>query len=169
MHEKIVHSFMALCFSILPLFCLTTPVSAQLDAALVTDTIPSEMHPGETRRLSVTMQNTGSEVWTGTDFRLASQNTPADLWLYQSFVLEESDIINPGNQKTFTFYLKAPVTPDTYDSFWQIKGHPIAFFLVKLLQTAFLLTLRSPLNGMHHLLVTHFQRSFIPGNRDWFP
>ena len=63
------------------IFCMASPAFAQLGATLIDDNIPSEMHPGETRRLSVTMENTGNEAWTGlvgeeNDFRLASQNYP---------------------------------------------------------------------------------------------
>ena len=67
----------------LGIFCLASPAFAQLDAALDSDNIPTEMHPGETRRLSVTMENSGSVPWVDDDFRLASQNTPGDLWSYR--------------------------------------------------------------------------------------
>ena len=108
-------------FVFITLFCLTSNASTTLDAQLISDNIPGEMHPGERRRLTVVMENTGDEPWIGTDFRFQSISNPSDTWSFTTFLLEDDDNIAPGQQKSFIIYLDAPSTPGTYESKWQMK------------------------------------------------
>jgi hypothetical protein len=105
------------------ILCMTSPAFAILDATLVSDTIPSELHPGEIRRIEVTMQNTGDEAWVYTPFRLQSITTPEDRWGTTSYALDSDETINPGATKTFILYLEAPITPGNYESQWQMKDN----------------------------------------------
>ena len=108
-------------FVFITLFCLTSNASTTLDAQLISDNIPGEMHPGERRRLTVVMENTGDEPWIGTDFRFQIISNPSDTWSFTTFLLEDDDNIAPGQQKRFIIYLDAPSTPGTYESKWQMK------------------------------------------------
>ena len=103
-------------------FCIISPSFAQLDAQWVSDNIPSEMHPGETRRLIVTMNNNGSVTWVNPGFELQSINTPENLWFYPNALLPSTlSVVNPGENVDITLYLQAPDTPGTYDSEWQME------------------------------------------------
>ena len=108
------------------LICLTTPSFAVFDATLVSDTIPTEMHPGEIRRVEVTMQNTGDEAWVDIPFRLQSITTPADRWGESIYALDAGETINPTESKTFILYLEAPLIGGTYESQWQMKNNNTA-------------------------------------------
>ena len=102
-------------------FCVVTSSYAELNALFVSDNIPSEMHPGERRRLNVVMENTGDEAWSGIGFRLRSISDPLDIWSWTtSYIIDDGITIYPGNQKEFILYLDAPNIPGTYESRWQM-------------------------------------------------
>ena len=107
----------------LSIFCVAAPSLSQFNAAHVGGTIPTELHPGEIRRVEITMQNTGVEAWVDTPFRLQSITTPVDRWGRSSYALDSGETINPSETKTFVLYLEAPMTPGTYGSQWQMKNN----------------------------------------------
>ena len=90
----------------------------------MSDTLPTELYPGEPRLIEIVIENTGSGDWTGNRYSLSSrQNTPEDLWdtiLYN--MLGDTETISPTEQKTFTFIITAPSTEDTYDCNWQMMN-----------------------------------------------
>lgn len=75
-------------------------------------TLPSSLAPGETRTVTVTVQNTGSQTWPASEAFLRSQDSPAGLWGHTSTTL--TTVVAPGATRSFTFGIKAPTTPGTY-------------------------------------------------------
>ena len=82
-----------------------------LDAAVVSDTVPSTVAPSDILEVSVTMENTGTETWQpGTHF-LYSENTPINLWGVT--IIDVPGTIAQGQQATFTFPMRVSSTPAT--------------------------------------------------------
>jgi cysteine-rich repeat protein len=110
-----------------PLIDLPVTVSASappLGAAVVSQTLPSRMTAGGSYNFQITMQNTGGQAWTGTPFKLYSQNAPGGLWGNLQSVLGASETISPGASRVFNIPILAPATPGTYTSAWRMFQSP---------------------------------------------
>jgi len=105
--------------SALILFCsigfASGNAAADWNAAVQGHTIPSTMRPGEVREVSVTMLNTGTDTWTRSWDLLYSRNVPENFWGIFGNYLNEGEAIDPGESKTFTFFISAPDTPGSYN------------------------------------------------------
>jgi hypothetical protein len=92
------------------------------DAQFVSQSVPLEMEADRVYRISITMKNNGTTTWTRADnYKLGSQN-PQDntLWGMGRVLLESNESIALGHQKTFTFGIRAPSTPGTYNFQWRM-------------------------------------------------
>jgi cysteine-rich repeat protein len=106
--------------------CVDVPITvtgastAALNASLVSQDFPATLAPGEARTVTVVMQNTGSEAWTGgSTYVLASQNSPASLW--GTTLASLSADTAPGANGTFVFTVTAPTTPGSYRHVWRMR------------------------------------------------
>ncbi len=88
-------------------------------AVIENTTVPAAMTAGQSYTVSVTVKNTGSETWTAAQgYKLVPL---ADGSLFTSAQgLDPNDQIAPGQEKTFTFTMKAPATVGTYNLDWQM-------------------------------------------------
>ena len=96
------------------------PTQAPLDAAFVSQNVPTAMTPGQIYIASITMANTGATPWT-TDrlFRLGAQNPANNLtWSVNRVGLPSN--IAAGATATFDFQVLAPTTPGAYNFQWQM-------------------------------------------------
>ena len=87
-------------------------------AAFVSQTVPTLMAPGTTATATITLRNTGSNTWSEAQhYRLASIN-PQDngTWNLRRVFLPNP--IPPGALCTFTFPIRAPLTPGNYNFQW---------------------------------------------------
>ena len=95
---------------------VTSPLS--VDAAVVSDTIPSVMVPGQSYNVTVTMQNTGTMPWTETDtIRLGPVGDSAgDAYLFNPgrIKIPAGTTVAPGQRYEFGFTMTAPSTARTY-------------------------------------------------------
>ena len=107
------------------------PAAAANGSALVSQDVPVTMVVGQTRTVSVVLQNTGTTTWTAAaGYRLGTQN-PQDntLWTGASRVLlGGAESISPGQQKTFTFTITAPGTAGTYNFQWRMLQEGVEWF-----------------------------------------
>jgi type 1 fimbria pilin len=80
------------------------------------------MIAGRARKASITMKNTGTTAWTrDTEYTLASQNPANNLnWGVVQVELAHGESIAPGRAKTFTFTIKVPTKPGTYNFQWRM-------------------------------------------------
>ncbi len=97
-------------------------------AAFVSQAMPSLMATGATARASITLRNTGTNTWSeAARYRLGSV-TPGDnrIWGLNRVYLPAS--VAPGGTVTFSFPIKAPVTPGAYDCQWQMVREGVSHF-----------------------------------------
>lgn len=100
---------------------VSNSVQANYDATLVSQTIPSSTTRGRSATFSLTFENTGSQAWSGSDFRLLSVNSPVGLWGVSNVPLGGAETVAPGAQKTFSFTVQAPTTAGSYSSAWRME------------------------------------------------
>lgn len=100
---------------------VSATVVPQWGCTLVSSTLPSSLGPGENRRISVTVQNTGTETWPAQNMKLASRDNPANLWGATNADLTTA--VAPGETATFDFNLKAPSSPGTYSFLRDMKNY----------------------------------------------
>ena len=96
----------------------------------VSQTVPQTMTAEQTYSGSITFENIGTNNWSEADkFRLGSQN-PQDngIWREGRVYLAAGESIAPGQAKTFTFDVKAPATPGTYNFQWQMVQDGVEWF-----------------------------------------
>lgn len=100
--------------------------SPELDSAVVSNTFPATpVAPSEARSVSVTFQNTGTQTWTaGTAFALDAGHAPADLLGSGSVRRYLTTAVAPGASGTFTFTIRAPATPNTYNIVYRLRKMP---------------------------------------------
>ena len=92
------------------------------DAAFVWQSVPTAMTAGQPYAVSVTMRNTGVNIWTGTansGYRLGAQN-PQDstAWGVTRVPLPGAHL--PGSEVTFVFTVRAPSTPGVHHFQWRM-------------------------------------------------
>ncbi|MFH1148329.1 MAG: NBR1-Ig-like domain-containing protein, partial [Pseudomonadota bacterium] len=101
------------------------------DARFISQSVPSGLSAGETATVSVTMKNNGTNTWTpGAGYKLGTQN-PQDntVWGFGTRVdLAEGESIDPGQEKTFTFEIRAPSNPGTYNFQMRMVQEGVAWF-----------------------------------------
>ena len=103
----------------------TPPPPPAVDAAFVSQSVPTSMVAGQSYAVSVTMRNTGLYNWywlesTGVGYRLGSQN-PQDnaTWGLNRAAPGQGGAMQ-GAQATFSFTVTAPSTPGTYNFQWRM-------------------------------------------------
>jgi methionine-rich copper-binding protein CopC len=109
---------------------VTVQAASSLDAAFVGQSVPAVMTAGQSYTVSVTMRNTGGTTWTaGLSYGLGAQN-PHDnfIWGMNRVALASTDAIGPGQQKTFTWTITAPLLAGTYDCEWRMVQDGVAWF-----------------------------------------
>ncbi|MBN1491185.1 MAG: N-acetylmuramoyl-L-alanine amidase, partial [Phycisphaerae bacterium] len=91
-------------------------------AALVSDTLPTDMRVGERATVSITFENTGTITWTkATGHKLGAVGGSDDFTPLVWIELDDTDSIAPGQQKTFTIPdFTAPQTAGTYVTDWRM-------------------------------------------------
>ncbi len=79
---------------------------------------------GEIYPVTVTFKNTSEENWTPGHYALSAQNPPNSLtWSVDRVDLKSGEIIRPGEIKSFSFKIIAPLQPGIYNFQWQmLKG-----------------------------------------------
>lgn len=113
-------------------FRLVPPVD---NAAMTSETVPSQMTAGANYTVSVRMQNTGNTLWpTNSTYVLAAQN-PANNTTWRATPVNLTSAINPGDSFTFTFAVTAPAVAGVYNLQWQMQRAGV-FFGTPALNTA---------------------------------
>src|SRR4029450_11589020 len=88
------------------------------------------MTAGQQYSVSVTMRNEGGTTWTpDTNYRLGSAN-PYDniIWGMNRVGLDAGDSMAVGQEKTFTWTLRAPATPGQYNFQWRMVQDGVMWF-----------------------------------------
>src|SRR5581483_9063723 len=90
-------------------------------ATVVSQNIPTLVTAGSNQTFVITMQNTGTATWSGSNFALASTSSPATLWTLTQSALGASETVAPNATRTFNLFVKAPATAGTYVSSWRMR------------------------------------------------
>ncbi len=100
------------------------------DAEVAGVEVPTLLQPGETRRASITMRNTGTATWTrAREYKLGSQSPQDNMrWGTNRIYLEPGDAVAPGQTKTFAFDFTAPLVPGTYHFQWRMVQDGVEWF-----------------------------------------
>jgi hypothetical protein len=98
------------------------------DAQYVSDTIPATMIPGHTYSVSVTMKNTGTTTWTKAEGYKLGAVGDSDPFAGGRHDLSDSDAIAPGQSRTFSFTMTAPVLESTYTTDWRMVHEGVRWF-----------------------------------------
>lgn len=95
-------------------------------AAVVSTTYPSTMAPGESRNVTVTMQNTGTQPWSGSEFRIYARHSPTGL--FGTINAPIAGTVAPGANYTFNFPITAPTSAGTYPISYQMFRSSMGYF-----------------------------------------
>ena len=107
-----------------------TPTTAALAAQFVSQSVPSSMTAGQQYSVSVTMRNSGATTWTAASLVGLGAVNPYDnaIWGMNRAGLAGSDTIGPGQQKTFTWTVRAPAIAGNYNFQWRMVRDGVAWF-----------------------------------------
>ena len=114
----------------------TAPPEGIRDAACVSNTIPAEMAPGESRTVTVTMKNTGTLSWLPPYYRLGEQpdfwhatGGAHPRWGIGRVELPLNSEVRPGEEHEFEFTITAPNDPGSeIDSNWRMLQEYVEWF-----------------------------------------
>lgn len=101
------------------------------NAQFLSQSVPTTMLRGQSYQVSISVKNTGNTNWGWDGYKLGSQNPTDNLrWGVGRVFLKTSpsEIVLPGQTKTFTFNVTAPSTPGTYPFQWQMVQDGQAWF-----------------------------------------
>ncbi len=99
-------------------------------AQLVSQSVPTTLSTGQKTAVSITMKNTGTNVWTAaTGYKLGAQNPQDnDNWGTGRVNLVAGDSIDQSAQKTFTFDITAPSVAGPYNFQWRMVQEGVSWF-----------------------------------------
>ena len=82
------------------------------------------LNRGDIYPVSITFKNTSNTNWTPGRVALGAQNPPGSMnWSVDRIDLKSTEIIRPGEIKSFSFKIIAPLQPGIYNFQWQmLKG-----------------------------------------------
>lgn len=99
---------------------ITVGGASALNAATVSQDFPTTMAPGETRLVSVSMKNTGTQTWAADgNYGLYSKNSPVSLWGTTRALVAASTAQDAN--ASFSLAITAPSTPGAYNHVWQMR------------------------------------------------
>ncbi len=90
-------------------------------------TVPSSMTAGANYTVTVAMKNTGSEAWTSSGYVLYAAN-PVGTNRWGTVSAPVTSTVPVGSSHSFTFNVKAPSTPGTYNFQWQMRKSGLGQF-----------------------------------------
>jgi len=99
------------------------------DAAIVGDTLPTELSCGEVAQGSVTVRNTGETIWSREDgFKLGAVDDVDDLATTTRIWLEDGEMVKPGDVHTFTVPFEAGDTELSTHTSWRMVHEGVQWF-----------------------------------------
>ncbi len=127
---RMVQDFVEWFGAFTPNHLITVSGGTTNNSQFISQSVPTTMVVGQTATVSVTMKNTGTTTWTRSgNYKLGSQNPQDNLtWNLKRVWLPSTVAVAPGQQRTFTFTIKAPSTPGTYNFQWRMVQDGVQWF-----------------------------------------
>lgn len=98
-------------------------------AQIVSDTIPSVMVAGQSYNVSVTVKNTGNNVWNSADqYKLGVEGAGSTFGITSRQYLSSTESIGNEGTRTFSFTMTAPVSSGSYHVNFQMVHENIIWF-----------------------------------------
>jgi N-acetylmuramoyl-L-alanine amidase len=120
----------------------TTPTWDYYSYEVVSHTLPSTLMVGATTNVQITLRNRGV-LWNDTkQFRLGAVGDSDPFTTTTRYNVGAE--IPPGQTKTFTITLKAPTTPGTYITDWQMVREGLTWFGPKVSQSIQVVDTQAP-------------------------
>jgi hypothetical protein len=99
------------------------------NAEFISQDVPTILSPGTTQSVSLTLENAGITSWIKADsFRLVYDVSDNATWGASEIELNPDETIAPGERKTFTFDITAPVDEGVYKFQWRMMGESVGLF-----------------------------------------
>ena len=91
---------------------------------------PQSMNCGETKRVTISMKNTGDTYWDrNRNYRLGSQDPQDNLiWGTGRVEIQSGKEVYPGDTYTFSFNITAPQVPGKYSFSWRMVREYVEWF-----------------------------------------
>ncbi len=104
-------------------------IQPEYQAKFISQSVPTTMYAGATYEVSLTFKNLGTHCWSDSDqIFLGSQNPQDNLhWGIGRIPVGPTPICTCQN-KTFTFTVTAPLTPNRYNFQWQMLKEGVQWF-----------------------------------------
>jgi len=99
------------------------------DSEFLMQIMTNEMAAGNNYEVSITMQNTGKTTWTEKDYTLSFDDSLLNIE-NNNLKFTKINLTNdvpPGKEVTFSFPVKAPPAPGTYEYQWKMEHGNIFF------------------------------------------
>ncbi len=99
------------------------------DARVVSHTLPELMECGSTRRVGITMENTGTSFWSkDLAMRLGDPGNADPFGLVTRVHMPDTVEVAPGQSHTFEFDIRAPDAAGTYTTDWRMVHTWVRWF-----------------------------------------
>ena len=116
--------------SIIPITPPVVTAAGNGSEFVVQQNVPTAMGLSQKSTVNVTLKNTGSTTWTKAGgYQLGSQNSQDNtIWGFSRVELSDTDIILPGQQKTFQFEITAPNIAGNNNFQWKLIKEGLEWF-----------------------------------------
>lgn len=93
----------------------------------VSQNLPARLDVDQTFRVELTLRNVGTTAWTRDNLVLAIKPTGGEQgWGVTQVELTQTDAVEPGDTRTFSFDITAPAVPGTYPFTWEVMSQGAA-------------------------------------------
>ena len=100
------------------------------DARFVNQQVPLNIIAGHTYQVNLTFLNNGSQPWEEDRFYSLGSVNPIDnnIWGFGRVMMNDEEIIYPGQERKFSFFVTAPLNTGVYNFQWQMLHEPVERF-----------------------------------------
>ncbi len=116
-------------FNLILLILFTSSLFAQNNAQFISQTLPTNIAPGQSFTATVTFKNTGNTTWSSADNYALGTQAPQDntTWLGTNRITLPNDVA-PGEEVTFSLNMTAPTNEGMYVIQWRMVQDGVEWF-----------------------------------------
>lgn len=99
-----------------------------LEATIVSDTIPETMKKGTEYPVTITVRNGSNQIWTESNLIRLGAVGDSDPFANGRHLIKNGESVKPGDEYVFEFIMKAPSTTGEYISDWRMLQENVKWF-----------------------------------------